>query len=226
MITSAPADSLEQRNMFNISSGRIMNTNARVNPRKGQNLLTSMGASANSQVQPEDVRKLVKDIIRSAKRPANPWVQQDYSIGTSSQNPMELELNHCAFDNTSTQTFEQINTSTLPRNGGNAAATATVLERISHDLLDDIDMEPASMAEDAMVMSTFNSLSDLLQQDPPAPATVQKSQASNAAAPQVDNSILPTTAIMEDLPWDWKEEQMGEIGMDQDYLSEIFRFCP
>ncbi|CAO2163775.1 unnamed protein product [Urochloa humidicola] len=209
--------------MFNIPSGRIINTNARVNPRKGQNLLTSMGASANSQVQPEDVRKLVKEIIRSAKCPANPWVQQDYSIGTSSQNPMELELNHCAFNNTSTQTFEQINSSTLPRNGGNAAMTATVLERISHDLLDDIDMEPASMAEDAMVMSTVNSLSNLLQQGPPAPATSQANYAS-AAAPQGDNGMLPSSAIMQGLPCE--EEQMGEIEMDQDYLSEIFKFCP
>ncbi|CAL4997883.1 unnamed protein product [Urochloa decumbens] len=196
-------------------------TNARVNPRKGQNLLTSIGASANSQVQPEDVRKLVKDIIRSAKRPASPWGQQDCSVGSSSRNPMELELNNCAFNNTRTQTFEQINSSTLPRNDGNAGIAATVLERISHDLLDDdIDMEPTGMAEDAMVMSTVKSLSNLLQQDPPAPA-VQNSQAIYAVAPQVDNSMLPSTAS---LPCE--EEQIGEIEMDQEYLSEIFKFCP
>ncbi|CAL5007141.1 unnamed protein product [Urochloa decumbens] len=210
----APPGSLEHRNMNGT-------TNARVNPRKGQNLLTSIGASANSQVQPEDVRKLVKDIIRSAKRPASSWGQQDCSVGSSSRNPMELELNNCAFNNTSTQTFEQINSSTLPRNDGNAAIAAMVLERISHDLLDDIDMEPTGMVEDAMVMSTVNSLSNLLQQDPPAPATVQNSQAIYAAAPQVDNSMLPSTAS---LPCE--EEQIGEIEMDQEYLSEIFKFCP
>jgi len=41
---------------------------------------------------------------------------------------------------------------------------ATVFERISHDLLADIDMEPTGAAEEAMVMSTVISLSVLLQQ--------------------------------------------------------------
>jgi hypothetical protein len=99
MITGAPSGGLQHRDMLNISSGRIMNetTNDMVNPRKRRNLLTRMGTSADSQVRAEDVRKFVKDIFRSAKRPANPWVQQDYSVGSSSRNAMELELNHCTF---------------------------------------------------------------------------------------------------------------------------------
>jgi hypothetical protein len=64
-----------------------------------------------------------------------------------------------------------------------ATSDAMVLERISHDLLDDIDMEPTGAAEEAMVMSTVSSLSILLQQaTATAPATAGSSQASNAHA--------------------------------------------
>lgn len=256
MITGAPSGGLQHRDMLNISSGRIMNetTNDMVNPRKRRNLLTRMGTSADSQVRAEDVRKFVKDIFRSAKRPANPWVQQDYSVGSSSRNAMELELNHCAFNNTSNQTFEQINSATLPWNGVDATAAATVLERISHDLLDDdIDMELAGVAEveHAVIMSAVNSLSNLLQQDP-APATVQSSQASYAsAAPNVSaelathskskvlvvapdagssgvgggsDNCLLPSTIVEDVPGEL--EPMEDIEMDLEYLSKLLPFCP
>jgi hypothetical protein len=134
-------------------------------------------------------------------------------------------------------------------------AAATVLERISHDLLDDddIDMELAGVAEveHAVIMSAVNSLSNLLQQDP-APATVQSSQASYAAAaPNVsaelathskskvlvvapdagssgvgggsDNCLLPST-IVEDVPGEL--EPMEDIEMDLEYLSKLLPFCP
>ncbi|RLN03183.1 hypothetical protein C2845_PM13G08820 [Panicum miliaceum] len=252
--SGAPSGGLQHRDMLNISSGRIMNetTNNMVHPRKRRNLLTRMGTSADSQVRPEDVRKFVKDIFRSAKRPANdPWVQQDYSVGSSSLNPMELELNHCGFQQHYHQTFEQINSATLPGNGSDATAAATVLERISHDLLDDdIDMEPTGVAEHSMIMSAVNSLSNLLQQDP-APATVQSSEASYAAAaPNVSaelathskskvlvvapdagssgigggsgNCLLPST-LMEDVPGEL--EPMEVIEMDLEYLSKLLPFA-
>ena len=105
-----------------------------------------------------------------------------------------------------------------------------------------------------MVMSTVNSLANLLQQDP-APATAGSSQASYAhasatiapplnvsaeavtqvlgvapdegssggscskAGGESDNSMLPSTAIMDGQPCE--EEQMGEIDMDMAYLSEL-----
>lgn len=127
------------------SSSRIMVDNAAnymVNPRKRPNLLTSMGAYADSHVCPKDVRNLVKDHItrRSSMR--------------------ELELSHYAFnDTTTTQSFKQnISSATM--------SDAMVLEKISNDLLEDIDMEkmePIGVPGDDILMSMMNSLSSLLQ---------------------------------------------------------------
>lgn len=149
---------------LNFSSGRIVPGGSRitdgdtgnymVNPRKRPNLLASMGAYADSHVRPEDVRKLVKDDIvrRSSMR--------------------ELELSHYAFnDTTTTQSFKQnVSSATMD--------DAMVLEKISHDLLDDSDMEmePTVAAEDAILMSTINSLSSLLQ-----PQEVDPDTASSGA---------------------------------------------
>ena len=85
--------------------------------------------------------------------------------------PLSNLLTSMGQPDTTTQTFgQQVSPPT---------SDAMVLERISHDLLADIDMEPTGAAEEAMVMSTVSSLSILLQQDT-APATTGSSQASNA----------------------------------------------
>ncbi|CAL5007142.1 unnamed protein product [Urochloa decumbens] len=239
---------------LNISSGsRIMDdtTNYVVNERKRRSLLTSMGASPYNAVQPEDARMLIKEDIRPAKRPYSLWAPENYSVGSWNRNMSELgsNSNHCAFNNTATQNFEQIN-------------SATVLEKISHDLLDDADIEPTGAAEETTVMSTINSLSNLLQQDR-APATARSSEASYAGgtaaiatplnisteaatnqvlgmAPDAEssggscsraggvsssNSMSPPPAIVEGLSCE-EEEQMGEIEMDPAYLSELLPFCP
>jgi hypothetical protein len=84
----------------------------------------------------------------------------------------ELELSHYAFnDTTTTQSFKQnVSSATMD--------DAMVLEKISHDLLDDSDMEmePTDAAEDAILMSTINSLSSLLQ-----PQEVDPDTASSGA---------------------------------------------
>lgn len=102
----------------------------------------------------------------------------NYSAGSSSQSMRELESSnrYYAFNDTTTQqTFKQ------KQNDGSATMEAMVLEKISHDLLDDIDLEPTDVADDAMVMSTMNSLSSLLQQGP-ATGGSSWSQSSNAQA--------------------------------------------
>ena len=251
--TSNPSLQIPTRQtQLNIPScNRIMDDtmNNMINQRKRQSLPTNMGASPYTVVQPASAaRMLVKD-IGSTKRPYSSLVHQSYSVGSWNRSPRELESNQCAFNNSTEQTFEQIN-------------SATVLEKISHDLLDDVDIVPSGAAEEAMVMSTVNSLSNLLQQEP-VPATAGSSQASYAmptaatiipAPPNVSaeaaitqvlgvapdagssggsgsragdgsgNSMLPSTANMEGLPCE--EEQMGEIEMDMAYVSELLPFCP
>ena len=70
--------------------------------------------------------------------------------------PLSNLLTSMGQPDTTTQTFgQQVSPPT---------SDATVFERISHDLLDDIDIEPTGAAEEAMVMSTVISLSVLLQQ--------------------------------------------------------------
>jgi len=250
--TSNPSLQIPTRQtQLNIPScNRIMDDtmNNMINQRNRQSLLTNMGASPYTTVQPASAtRMLVKD-TGSTKRPYSSLVDQSYSVGSWNRNPREMESNQCAFNNTTEQTFEQIN-------------SATVLEKISHDLLDDVDIVPSGAAEEAMVMSTVNSLSNLLQQEP-VPATAGSSQASYAeptatiittplnvsaeeaitqvlgVAPDAGssggsgsragdgsgNSMLPSTANMEGLPCE--EEQMGEIEMDMAYVSELLPFCP
>ncbi|CAO2187707.1 unnamed protein product [Urochloa humidicola] len=147
----------------NISSGsRIMDNtmNYMINQRKRRRgLLTSMGASPYNVFHQEDARMLIENNdTRPAKRPYSLWAPENYSVGSWNRNTS-------AFNSTATQNLEQIN-------------SATVLEKISHDLLNDIDIEPAGAVEETMVMSTINSLSNLLQQDP-APGTARSSQASS-----------------------------------------------
>ena len=124
--------------MFNSSSSSLQTTPCKI-VSSGSRI---MDDDADSHVCPEDVRKLVKDDIirRSSMR--------------------ELELSHYAFNNTTT-------TQSFKKNVSSATMDdAMVIEKISHDLLDDIDMEmePTGAAEDAILMSTMiNSLSNLLQ---------------------------------------------------------------
>ncbi|KAK8450843.1 hypothetical protein SEVIR_6G110250v4 [Setaria viridis] len=163
-----------RQTQLNISSGsRIMDNttmNYMANQRKRRSLLTNMDSSPYNVVQPEDARMLGED-IRSAKRPCNSWFLQNYFASSWNRSTRELGSSHCASDNTTAQNFEQINSAT---------AAATVLEKISHDLFDGVDIEPAGVAEEAMVMSRVNSLSELLQQDP-APATASRSSQGSYA---------------------------------------------
>ncbi|CAL5002951.1 unnamed protein product [Urochloa decumbens] len=227
------------------SGSRIMDdtTNYMVNHRKRRSLLTSMGASPYNAVQPEDARILIKEDIRPAKRPYSLWAPENQSVGSWNRNMSELgsNSNHCAFNNTATQNFEQIN-------------SATVLEKISHNLLNDADIEPTGAAEETTVMSTINYLSNLLQQDR-APATATSSQTSYAhvtaaiATPLNISTEAATNQVLGVAPDAGssggscsraggvsssnsmglsceEEEQMGEIEMDPAYLSELLPFCP
>jgi hypothetical protein len=144
--------------------------NNMINQRKRQSLLTNMGASPYNVVQPAaDARMLVKD-IGSTKRPYSSRVHQNYSVGSWSRSTRELDSNQqCAFN------------------------SAMVLEKISHDLLDDVDIVPSGAAEEAMVMSKVNSLSNLLQQEP-APATAGSSQASYADPTATTTAPLTVSA--------------------------------
>jgi hypothetical protein len=250
-----------RQTQLNISSGSRIMDNTSMNYMDSQRkrrglILTNTGSSPYNVVgQPEDARMLGRDDIRSAKRPCNSWFLQNYFAGSWNQSRRrEMGSSHCDSHNTTAQTFEQINSAT---------GAATVLEKISHDLFNDVDIEPAGVAEEALVLSTVNSLSDLLQQDP-APATASRSSqgsyadasvaiapplnvsAESAATTQVlglspdvgscgggtcnqaggdrNNSLSPSTATIEGLSCE--EEQIGEIEMDQAYLSEMLPFCP
>ncbi|XP_062195227.1 uncharacterized protein LOC133898524 [Phragmites australis] len=271
VITRTPSGGLElQRDIFNsnnlsmqtsrqtplnISSGRIMNDTANymTNPSKRQNLLTSVGASSSSLIRPEDVMKFVNDFRTT--RHVNTRIPPMYSHGSSKQKTRELDLSNYAFTNSTTHTFNQIN-SANPSSNDNSTINAMALEKITHDLLSDTytDTEPSGTAEEAMIISRVNSLSNLLQQDL-APATVQSSQASNAhnaaaaAAPHFD--VEATTQVLDVAPsgssggscsgtgrnngllpsmgmerMSWEQEPAADIEMDMAYLSELLPFCP
>lgn len=86
-------------------------------------------------------------------------VTQNYSVLSSSRSSVtKLELSHYAFNDTTTQSFKHnVSSATMD--------DAMVLEKISHDLLNDInmEMEPTATAEATILMSTINSFSSLLQ---------------------------------------------------------------
>lgn len=157
--------------MFSCSSSSSLQTP----PRQAQLSIVSRGskstddAAANYMVNPRKRPNLLTNTSMGASA--------NYSAGSSSQSMRELESSnrYYAFNDTATQTFKQ------KQNDGSATMQAMVLEKISHDLLDEIDLEPTDVPDDAMVMSTMNSLSSLLQQGPTTGGS-SRSQSSNAHA--------------------------------------------
>lgn len=107
-------------------------------------------------------------------------------------------------------------------------SAATLLEKISDDLLNDnYNIDATDAADEAMIMSRVNSFCSLLQD--PAPATVNAAgdppvNIEAEALPQVldgegNNSLPPPPLHME-------HEPMWDIDMDMGFLMDLLPFNP